>query len=54
MEGPGSIQLRRHYLVMTLHIAQTTEEPMKVGSANAELYFRWGKVGAQVGSEYVF
>lgn len=39
MEGTNSSQLHRHYLIMTVHIAQTTEEQIKVGSSNIELYF---------------
>lgn len=39
MEGTNSIQLHRHYLIMTVRIAQTTEEQIKVGSSNIELYF---------------
>ena len=37
--GTNSIQLHRHYLLMTVRIAQTTEEQIKVGSSNTGLYF---------------
>lgn len=33
MEGTNSIQLHGHYLIMTVCIAQTTEEQIKVGKA---------------------